>query len=48
MPFLSEPKYRFERSCVIGVGDRVRGQYRLESARSVRASLQSGVNGGGR
>jgi len=33
---------------VIGVGDRVRGQYRLENARSVRAWLQSGVNGGGR
>jgi hypothetical protein len=32
---------------VIGVGDRVRGQYRLENARSVRAWLQSGVNGGG-
>ncbi len=33
---------------VIGVGDRVRGQYRLENARSARALMQSGVNGGGR
>src|SRR5258705_10394168 len=31
---------------VIGVGDGVRGQYRLENARSVRAWLQSGVKWG--